>query len=1535
MSETKKTVKYKFGQSYIDLDHYLYNLGTNVQSYIDSQNWTDGQKQEFISSYNKYMDVLQQQLNSGVDRFSTDDFGGIIDSAGEFSDEDSESEDYYYDDKGNQIDSAVYNSLKDKKKKKYKKFSANKAVAYYFNRIGKAISAEPLNDTKEEKKETKEKFDVNKHGFLADWQRRNNVSGGPMDLKPYLDKDVYDPNTGKRSRTGRLAYLAGEIDNYLKNFKDDQYDYTDNTFANGAQYREALTKLRDHLKDNQWTNDDIILANQAGISSKFYNDFFTEAENPSITVEQQEKAQEERKKAEAQEEFSKYMQTLLDTYNKNKGSWYDDNAYTVGKLDYYDTEKGFDGDAFRDSFVKDQEEAEFENTKLGRTKKLLTTAGNVASWIINPVGRAIMGYIDGEFEDDHEVDMDAYINEYLQNPYTKEGKRALSAIIGAGRYETITEGPYSGMLYIPQEKDKATYSGLVYDPSTHTLRNVFLGNIPNQFNRIRDRWKEEKGLITPTTQYSLFKQGGNIQSMQIGGGFSFNEWMKEDKENNIKARAQANNRDLVEQKAGERRVGLIPGTAKVTVQNPDAGFTGTDMLRLSTIAADIVAMGAAFVPGYGTAASAVLGAGSSLGTFFADAFEDGLDGGDFGNLATNLGLDFLGLIPGGGAASKGAKIAKTLGRYATRIIATIGAIGTVANGDKIIASFNKLSNPSELTVDDWRNISAGIGLITGGTAAGTRKFKKHQLQKANTKADSVAVELTSKNGTTKTILFGGDDAKAIRRAGGDVDQIKAVTSKYADYKDWDVSTELGMRWKGWKDKDKGFQNPLGKSKAKVMDVIHDYNMFGKRTGKMYAKRGRFEEDVELTSNNLPGKKAVSVDPEVEAAAFADLKKVSDTLKKKQINREKLLKNYSKTAEYPLKGQKDPIPENELPAINTQRENRIKALREWLDKTKANNYKTKELMEFEQKHVKDGKYSVKIPNSEQVLTGTWSDIVKKYGLRKEGGTINIIKVRQFSGGGKGLKTNTTSTANWFTDIYSSPEMRQWLDSFTSGEYNNFEKFNELQRSWAQNKRDTKYSPKSTQVSYNQGVYDRQGLWNATGNNAAIQRAIDSGKIISVGNSGDNAAGNYQDGYFGEQEFLRHGGTKESWQGREAELAQFQEMLREKGLTYTLDEGSGMYLMGKLDAPTATKTTVKPTTTTVTTTTNSETEHLSLPTNKKSFNINPTLLYGLPRAFMADKVNRRLTDMAKASEIPLLQEPYQNHRSVYSDLGAEMQGQRAAAALHSMASRPITSDASLQLAAQLDAANKGQEFIIAGKAKSDDMLRTTAELAWKQEDENAKNRHNVAVTNRDAIMRALSNKSKHEQAYLAKKHEIWDTLGKQLEYDHKTKLAENKTLRDNFAKSEIHNAISYNLKEHAKAANIVLTPGQLEVWNKVLSGTVTPSSLTGQDLQDFMSASKVASQLEQEALKQYYGISDTKWSGVRTLSIAQPTWSEVITNRNVPEYKKGAKIAVAGIKARTADAERFQKSIKAAIDRNEKILDRVSKSLYKQVKPLIIK
>lgn len=335
------------------------------------------------------------------------------------------------------------------------------------------------------------------------------------------------------------------------------------------------------------------------------------------------------------------------------------------------------------------------------------------------------------------------------------------------------------------------------------------------------------------------------------------------------------------------------------------------------------------------------------------------------------------------------------------------------------------------------------------------------------------------------------------------------------------------------------------------------------------------------------------------------------------------------------------------------------------------------------------------------------------------------------------------------------------------------------------------------------------------------------------------------------------------------------------------------------------------------------------NKSFFsNINPTIAYGLPRAVYADRMNRRITDLAKESVVPLLKDPFEVHRYTRSDLDAEMQGERNYANLRRLASRPITSDGSLQTATQLQAEVQGQEARTAGKEKSNQVQRQYDELAWQQEKENAANRHETAMFNRAQQWGADQDKSKYEQAYLAKKFNIWDVVGQQLEYDERVKQWENKALTDNFARSDIHNAVNYAPNEYGAG----LSAEELSVWNKVLSGT-NPSSLQPNEFNQYILAMQKVSRVENEQLRQHYNIPNTRWSGKSMQSI--PEQISIIKKGGVVSAKNGSKIAVAGIEAKTADAERFQKQIKETIDRNEKAIDRLSKSLYGIIKASMIK
>lgn len=122
---------YKYGEYQIIMDRFVKNLSFNVQPYLNSKNWNDYLRQEFIDAYYKYMAALKEG------RLQADSFGTIFDSEGKLGSIDDS--DYWYDRKGNRITGSEYRKLNKRKQKRYWTFHANREVASFFNLIAKAM----------------------------------------------------------------------------------------------------------------------------------------------------------------------------------------------------------------------------------------------------------------------------------------------------------------------------------------------------------------------------------------------------------------------------------------------------------------------------------------------------------------------------------------------------------------------------------------------------------------------------------------------------------------------------------------------------------------------------------------------------------------------------------------------------------------------------------------------------------------------------------------------------------------------------------------------------------------------------------------------------------------------------------------------------------------------------------------------------------------------------------------------------------------------------------------------------------------------------------------------------------------------------------------------------------------------------------------------------------------------------------------------------------------------------------------------------
>ena len=1667
----KERVKYKFGQSDIDLTNYIHNLGTNVQSYLNSKNWNDGQKQEFMNAYNRYLTGLQDQLANNTNRFTTDDFGSIIDSTGALSNTDNDDIDpvgseYYYDDKGNRITTDDFNALKKRKQKNYNTFSANREVATYFNAIGNALrSKQPT------KEQTSNAFDLSKHGFLADWTRINNPAGGNLNLDPYLEKDAVDEATGKRGTTNRAAYLKEQIENYINNIGD--YDFSSTPFKDRNTYVSRLRAAAENL-GNGYNSEDVIALNQAGIGNEFLSKFFsTGAEEPQAKQSELERQAEQSAQELAQRRRDDELRAVIEEE----------------KQDQYNRQ--------RDAFFADYQKQNPFNSTIKSQAIALSYNPNAM------YDRAATKY--GVDRSNTEA-LQSAVKEYINFPQLAAAIRGKEHILQGQKDVTAA--------HIANNLDWAAQSNLLTDKIGDTGYYIVPGseNYDNwsyiAYNPITRHYEEQSMLLNEELKKKMAyaeydRRNKDVQKHQLGGLLKYTE------EYQKKAQKEAEKQQRIDQKVEE--TGKTREQVEAAERRPmEEGFSTIDKVRLGTAAADAISAAAAFIPGYGTVASGVLGIGSTLTNIGADIVDESMSGWDVaGNALYGLGMDVVGLIPGMGATGKAAKIVRVLKPVSKLAMRTLQAYGMVHSAD----AFNKLmSNPSDMSADDWRNLVTGLQAISGEARY---KGGKRAVSRATTQRDVADV----KTSTGRMATISKEDLDKLRETKGLKAQNKLFSELTGGQKLQREFKGREFNWKQpWKSRlhsdnpefstrtestflpedtswdarlFRGMQKKEGNSKKKPSQQTTASNFdrlrnLSSQTGKLTPQeiatinrqrvksgKGKLTQQEIEALNQRRSNRAGSAEDNSFQARLArykqdkkdgkfnsvedDIKRAKDELAEATRQQRlavptgqgSIVSPDAKEARFimglskaiptvnpsrpPITNppaiiprQQIEIPKPQTTPFNSQRirEGLERAQRERLGRDigdtriqraiESNPERTARLQAQEAyRNVRQYFNMYGVPQYKKPLTGAarrskqntynqlfgegyyaMQDALRNRPLphkqsnkkkktsrddrrtvkREEGGILD--KVRKFDGGGitetARKATQYALNNNWFTNLYNQKSLTGWDSSKDASKagvsitnqnashgnagdlsipfYKNlmYTSQSNLVGQDLQSYYNSAFQGKSLEDyvnGYNANAAKIRGYWDQE---RAYRQAgaSEHNRLFRnmFGNRSNNSNDVWNIGYdpklddvVGSSTWLRRMDRYE----KEFDALSDEE---KKARVHKIDLGGGNvgYVYKKANGdiaiwnePVAPEQPTEPTKPASTTTVIGPEQPKKEGDTREMFsflrNINPTIAYGLPRAVYADRMNRRMTDLAKASVTPLLKDPFQVHRYTRSDLDAEMQGERNYANLRRLASRPITSDGSLQTATQLQAEVQGQEARTAGKEKSNQTQRQYDELAWQQEKENAANRHETAMFNRAQQWGADQDKSKFEQAYLSKKFNIWDTFGQQLEYDARTKQQENKALADNFARSDIHNAVNYAPNDYG--AN--LTPEELTVWNKVLSGT-NPSSLSTQEFNSYRLAAQKVSRVETDQLRQHYNIPNTRWSG--KAGVPNTPWSASISfvkKGGVISAKNGSKIAVAGIEAKTADAERFQKQIKDCIDRNEKTLDRLSKSLYGLIKASMIK
>lgn len=1545
MAEQTKKSKYNFGGHELDAQLYLQNIRDNAETFLNSKtDWTPEQKEEWKHAYTNFTNALQEDINNGGGRFSTDEFGTITDTKGEFSNTDSDN--YYYNDKGQQISQEDYDALKKRKQGKYQAFEANRQFASYASQIGKGLR-EAL-AAKSKTSDDTNGFDYAKNGFDAYWQKKYNPAGTANDLQPYWNKDK------EGEYTNRVAETMTDLDDYMS-----KQEMNDDIKAAYTNYRNILGQYNPSDKNfnlDTWKNNMILAASRAGISG-WNNGYFNIGSQSSTSEEKKKQAFDINDDDQALSYAGLTDQALAhpelrDTLLAQARRKYEQESQAI--IDKDKAEQKQLQDAQNNKIWK---QYLLDNPYVGNVNKRIGRTGTTSFWSGAKSTKKAQDYVSQTIMSQEEQD-----KVHNNTGYTGKLRPEVQAALTGAHWST-DENPLLGKLNVTTTKglnlrNLGNWYQYNWDQLMARRDTSMKGWTPVKDDKGNEVWKRNDSLRADGTYFYMFmgrdgklhtyrsKPYSTLKAEAIAKGqLGMSIYTKQGAEN---AKKQQQVKATISKQTAQDK----GRTAQQQKNMEQTGFTGTDIARLVSIGMDMGSLAAAYTGpetmGLGTLVSAGLGVGSTATNFIADLVDGENTWEALKTAGYGLGMDTLGLIPGAGTAGKLGKIGKTAIKYVPRILAYLGTLQGVQNMPYIINSFKKLGTNQKLTVDDYRNMAQGIGLITGIGAAGSRKIRNNKtteqlgkqkvdFNKLKNKSiqikqnDQVALRFKDKQGNTKSFVFKGEDANVIKNA-KNAEEIKAITSKYSKLRNYELVSSKALRpHLQWIRKDGNWQNPL----HRVDNPIRKYDVY-ENAGGIYTNQQGVRGWLmpyggdKINKSNILGvpRKAKQVTADTDIIK----QQVQNAVNERAAN-ENLLKDFQAASDMRKQAKNSGNIQDYHNAITLQREawNKLQGARTEYNKLRN--------------MVKNG--SITFGSGRNKAQAQWKDILNKYKIAyKHGGSIQKL-ANGNNINGNPAKQNSVGYANdynWNTDVFSKNldhilgSLKQYKDGYANwlntmqdlhyNDYTNASKQDYLNTNAYNNTTVGQYQDK-----YKAGYEDE---WNVSPegndpdglgyNTLGIKSAQDSGKfgiVSGKANSGDwlgNGNMYKTDNSFGGITDARRLLGREG-DFNDEQLKQYQQKFKEQGYDFYLDPNTKYYKLKPYTDPS--KTTVV--------------DENNKPKQPNNFSLKDVInkmdvtdKWGIPRAMYADITNRKVTDMLKKQ--PILYDPQEDHRYVQSDLDAEMNGQQAAAQLARTASHPITSDGNLQSMLQLEAASKGNEAITAGRQQSNQRLREMQEQAWQQEVANHTNRHDVAMKNRESLYNTTNENKALEAAYLNQKFTVWDALAQEKEFKDKSDYEQMRARADQFAQGDINNAIKYGLSNYASKYR--LTPEDVSLWNKVYTdGTVKLDDIQKDPikLRQWNKVLSATRQIQQDLLGEYYGIPKSKYWTIRQSTPIYNYSTKVneskkkggsLNLRKVREAAKGEKLAIAQLKAQTADADRFYKTTKDHIDR---MYDAISRTM----------
>lgn len=926
----------------------------------------------------------------------------------------------------------------------------------------------------------------------------------------------------------------------------------------------------------------------------------------------------------------------------------------------------------------------------------------------------------------------------------------------------------SGEYVIPHTYDAATGLIRVYDRNKRTLRYIQAHSTKTGRGLFESNYNESN-----KDKYAKWsKADGGVIKAQQGASLGYDskaeraavhEWYKQQQ--------QANNAAKVEQAVAS---GKSPQQA-TNDSKPHTQWSKADITRMGALMGDVTSL-LVSLTGVGSVASAGIGAASTAANQAADMMEGQ---GFFQSLGNNMGsyaLDALSLIPFAKAA-KVPKIIKNVSRFAPLMTTALATYQGLSNGGEYINTWNKVKKGESLTVGDWRNILNSMQVVLGGAAATHRASKGKSHVEAAKSADTVwmktpqgwrkvnsniakqveaATSIDAQNKLLKDTGIRLEEAKSWGGFGKGKGVAKVETTPYYDFSK-PVTTYSGdlplQHTFGPGEQWIGTFNPIS---LKIPGVRNAYNRVVHPQAYKRAK-GKNQSTVkpsELLALPAPNQVTPSnrvfymgdgksrqvvdiTDPNklAQTRATGDRNRRNEAIRNERLNKQAEAREAQKARNEALTAT----------ATNTITDKNAGYLWELVNPPKRSTAHVKRELPKKQSKPKTKKKSK-------------DDRVTK----KANGGVLIPKYQ----GGKAIRNvQSANDLNWNTDVLGSAGYNDTLGMINPA---NASTYNNMQRDYS-NLGFTATKPGASRLSYNQNVANYQTNFNTNTkvNTGTMASLVKSGRITGRGGSSDKGTQWTADGYAGDQTWLRHLGTNNISADNLAKvragvndnidviknlntgMLNFMPKAKAVGIT----SGNPQPAMPtKLESPVPAMGS-NPTKKQIRDAKRSQkaagdgTVRGAAGGEKKGlggFSVLPEDVIALGRMVGGLATNNKAAEQYKAGLKPLLIDTYENTVPITGNYFAKASADRQASNLTSLAARPRTSDASLQLAGELEAQNKAGDIRFQGDMADADMFYKTRMMAQQESDAAKARRTDVANRNRASMLQIDAAKAQIDSA-----------------------------------------------------------------------------------------------------------------------------------------------------------------------------------------------